>query len=401
VKVSRYIARRYFFSKNSSNAVNIISGISLSGILVGTAALIVVLSAFNGLEQMVRGFYNDFDPDLKITPREGKFFDPDELREHLSARSGIRFAEVLEERVLLAFRQKEYIATLKGVDSNYRRINALEKHLLRGHYRLHMGGADAAVLGAGVAYYLGYSHSEQAQAIHSFAPVDYQGTDPRRAFKEKLFYGSGVFSIQPGFDEKYVISSLRAMREFLELPGQVSALEIALPAEAPVQPLQEELQAQFGDRFRIQNRDEQQALFFKVLKTEGLFTFLIFALILAIATLTLAGSLTMLMLEKRRDLFTYWALGISLRELKQIFLYNGLLIAGMGGLGGLVLGSVVVALQQYFGLVRLGAGYAVDAYPVLFRPADLLLVTITIMGLALSVSWLTARRISLRMLQNH
>lgn len=398
MKITNFIAMRYFFSRKSSHAVNIITGISVGGILVGAAALIIVLSAFNGLENMVRGFYNDFDPDLKVTPRKGKFFDPQPWKEYLNTVSGIQYSEVLEERALLTFRQKEYIATIKGVDSRYDSLNSIRQNIIRGDYYLGSSDVPQAVLGAGVAYYLGYSSDGSAQPLKVFVPRNYQGLDARRAFKTATLYGAGVFSIQPGFDEKYALVSLAFARDFLNLPKKISALEIKVNSPQKIAGLQKKFKGKFGSRFNIQNRDEQQAVFFKVLKTEGLFTFLIFALILSIATLTIAGSLTMLMLEKRRDLYTYWALGLSLRQLRRIFLKEGLIISGLGGVIGLALGVAFVFLQANYGLISLGAGYAVESYPVLFKATDLLVVSATVFGLAIFVSWFTARRITQRMI---
>lgn len=398
MKISSFIALRYFFSRKSSHAVNIITGISVGGILVGAAALIIVLSAFNGLENMVRGFYNDFDPDLKVTPKKGKFFDPQPWKDYLQTQEGLQYAEILEERALFTFRQKEHIATIKGVDSQYDALNNIEDNIIRGDYYLGSEDVPQTVLGAGVAYYLGYSSDGNTQPLKVFVPRDYQGLDARRAFKTATLYGAGVFSIQPGFDEKYALVSLPFARDLLNLPEKVSALEINVNVPHTIAHFQKELQSKFGDYFHIKNRDEQQAVFFKVLKTEGLFTFLIFALILSIATLTIAGSLTMLMLEKRRDLYTYWALGLSLNQMRRVFLKEGLIICGLGGTIGLVLGVIFVYLQDVYGLISLGAGYAVESYPVLFKATDLLVVAATVFGLGTVVSWLTARRITRKMI---
>lgn len=398
MNLTNFIARRYFFSKNSSNAVNIISGISVVGILVGAASLVIVLSAFNGLEKMVRSLYNEFDPDLKITVQKGKFFDPTEVKPLLQNEE-VRYSEVLEERALLSFSSKEYIATLKGVDQKFAETNDLQDNLLRGEFSLQNPKLTPATLGAGVAYYLDFSRSAFGRPVSVFVPREYSGMDPSQSFSSAKIYPRGVFSIQPSYDEKYVIVNLEFVQQLINRPGQVSALEIDVLHQERIPDIQRMLQQKLGSRYSVKNRDEQQAVFFKVMQTEGLFTFLVFALILSIATFTIAGSLTMLMLEKKQNLFSYWALGMPLTQMRQIFFKEGLLISLVGGLVGIGLGVLVVFLQDTVGLVRVGAGYSIDAYPVQLKVTDLFLVAATVLGLSAITSWLTARRISLRMIQ--
>jgi lipoprotein-releasing system permease protein len=401
VNLSSFIAKRYFLAKKSSNAVNIITGISVLGILVGTAALVIVLSAFNGLEQMVKNFYQAFDPELKVTPVSGKFFSGQAIAPAALQIDGIAACSyVLEEKALFTFKDREYIATLKGVDSIYPATNKITEFLRAGNYRLTESlPATPAVLGAGVAYYLGFSQNNFEEPVNLFIPKDYSGSDPSKSFAVHKIYPLGIFSVQPEFDEKYCFVPLPVLQNMLNRPDNFSALEISLLRNASLETVQEKLQARLGKSFIVKNQDEQQALFFKIMQTEGLFTFLIFALILAIATFTIAGSLTMLMFEKKENLKTLSALGLSLQSLRAIFFKEGLIISLTGGGIGLVLGIALVWMQQHFGLLAVGEGYIVEAYPVYLAWRDVALVSTTVLALSLTVSLITAQRLNYRLIR--
>jgi len=397
---SRYIAKRYFFAKSSSNAVNIITAISLTGILVGSAALIIVLSAFNGLEQLVRGFYADFDPDLKVLPLEGKFFEEQAIKQNIAELELFSSASaVLEEKALFNFRDKDHIATLKGVDTNYLSVNNIGEHIPFGEYRLNDKLAiPSAVMGAGVAYYLGFSRSDFQEPVNIFIPKE-SGRLSTESFRSDRIYPLGIFSIQPEFDEEYLLCPLDFCRELLNRPGMVSAIELKVKEGTSIDEAQKRLLATLGDQYLVKNRDQLQAGFLKVMRTEGLFTFLIFALILTIATFTIAGSLTMIMFEKRKNLYTLWSMGTPIKELRRIILQLGLIISLSGGISGIFLGSLVVFGQEHFQWISVGEGYIVDAYPVALKYSDILLVGITVLSLGILSSWLSARRLNLKLLR--
>ncbi len=402
MRLGNYIARRYFFSKNSSNAVNIITGISLGGILVGSAALIIVLSAFNGLESLVRGFYQDFDPDLKITASRGKYFDAEDVVKQLAGREEIvYYSQIMEEKALLSFHDREHIATLKGVDTVFTDINNIEKKMLYGDYRINENlTIEPAVLGAGVAYYLGFSRSDFQEPVNIFVPAHSANPlNPSEQFHSEKVFPLGVFSIQPDFDEKYFLVSLNFAQRILNRPAKLSAIELKIKNYQNVTEIQKDLTSLLGPNFKIENRDEQQSAFLKVMKTEGLFTFLVFALILCIATFTIAGSLAMLTFEKRKNLYTLWAMGTPIGELRRIFLRLGLIISAYGGLSGIVIGSAIVLAQEHFNLISVGEGYIVDAYPVSLKFSDVLLVLITVFALGALTASLTARRLDLKLLR--
>jgi len=381
--------------------VNIITGISLLGILVGSAALIIVLSAFNGLENLVRGFYQDFDPDLKILPAEGKFFAAQPVEGELKNFDFVSaYSAVLEEKALFNFREKDNIATLKGVDTNYLYINNLEEHLPFGNYYLDQESPiPTAVIGAGVAYYLGFGRSDFQEPVNVFIPKEI-GQINEESFRSDRIYPMAIFSVQPEFDEEFLLCRLDYAQKLLGREGKISGLEIALSDEISVKQAQEKIQEKLGPEFVVKSRDELQAAFLKVMRTEGLFTFLIFTLILGIATFTIAGSLTMIMFEKRNNLFTLWSMGTPLKELRQIILQLGLIISLSGGLIGIFLGSLVVFAQEHFEWISVGEGYIVDAYPVALQLQDVFLVGSTVILLGLLSSWLSARRLTLKLIQS-
>lgn len=397
MKLSALIARRYFLAHSSSNAVNIITGISVLGILVGTTALIIVLSAFNGLENLVKGFYKAFDPTLKITAVQGKYFAPAliDSSQILQNPAIEAHSYSLSEKALFSYQDHEYIATLKGVDHQFDAVTAIETHLSSGQYRLEDTlPPPPAILGGGVAYRLGFGPAQYDDPLQVFVPGQLpQGLDLSGAYRQKQLYPTAIFSIQPEFDEKYVLVPLSFAQQLYRRSGQVSALEIKLRPSADPQAVQENLQARLGTGFQVKTREEQQAVFFKVMKTEGLFTFLVFALILAIATFTIAGSLSMLLFEKRANLQTLHALGMGLGQLRRIFFYEGLIISGTGGLIGLALGLFLVWLQQHYGLIEVGSGYIVEAYPVALQMRDVLQVAATVFLLSLVASYFTSRRL--------
>ncbi|MDZ7848358.1 MAG: FtsX-like permease family protein [Owenweeksia sp.] len=395
---SSYIARRYFFAKSSRNAVNIISGISILGILVGTLALIIVLSAFNGLERLVGSFYQSFDPDLKVLPATGKYFEAGDAKlEQWKDLEGVAdFSGVLEERVLMTYQDKEYIGTVKGVDSNYISVTQIEESMRNGTYQLWISrDVPGTVLGAGVSYFLGYGRLFFEEPIQLFVPrAGATAANFNQAFSSQSIYPTGIFSVQPEYDEKYAIAPLHFVQNLLHRPAQYSSIELRVSDGHKVGEVKRQLQRLLGDTFVIKNRQEQQAVFMKVMKSESLFTFLVFALILTIASFTIMGSLSMMMLDKKSHLRTLWAMGAELKTLRLVFFKEGMLISGAGAGLGLLLGVVVVLGQQYFGWVKLGEGYVVEAYPMVLRWLDVLLVISTVAVLCGLTSWLTSRRLN-------
>lgn len=396
MNLSLFIARRYLIAKKTTNAVNLITAISILGVAVGTAAMIAVLSGFNGLESLIRSFYNTFDPDLKIEATTGKYLPGDTasfaLLSQIDGVENISF--VLEDKALLRFRDKEFIATIKGVDQNYHEVTRFTDAITRGDYFGRMTD-DVGILGIGVAYHLNILRMDFVDPLQAYVPRQgYSvGSDPTKSVNNLFLYPIGTFSVQPDYDVKYVVTPLAFARRLFEKPDAITSIEIKCTPGAKPDKVKTLLAAELGDKFTIKNRNEQQATIFRVIKIEGLATFLILAFILTIASFGILGSLIMLILEKKEDMFTLKSMGADHALLRKIFFTEGLLITAVGCFGGLLLGIGLVIAQQKFGLISLGQGYAVDAYPMQLRAADIIKIAATVFAIGSVVSWLAVRRV--------
>lgn len=393
-----FIAKRYLFSKHTTNAVNIITGVSLLGVAVGAAAMIIVLSGFNGLENLIRGFYNTFDPDVKIELVQGKNFEVDaSLIDKINKVEGVReCAVVLEEKALFRYQDREFIATIKGVDEHYLEVTNFEKGLVAGEFFPPNETENIGILGAGIAYHLGISKVNYQNPVELYVPKsDASILDPNGAISQHMLYPIGLFSVQPEFDLKYAIVPLRYAQSLTHLEGHASLLELDLNETADQKEVFGQLENILGEGFEILDRDAQNKDVFKVLKTEGLATYLVLAFIILIASFGILGSNTMLVLDKREDIKTLWHLGASEKHVKRIFFTEGILTSFIGGVIGVGLGIGIVLAQQQFGLVSLGEGYVVNAYPVELRFQDFFLVISTVFGLGLLSSLISVWRLSL------
>ncbi|MCH8555102.1 MAG: hypothetical protein LAT76_08085 [Schleiferiaceae bacterium] len=395
MNVSAFVARRYFFSKKNTSAVNLITGVSLLGVAAGTAAMLIVLSAFNGLETLIQSLYNQFDPDLKITAARGKHLDY--TPEQLGAINALSFVTglslTLEERALLRYRDKEHITTLKGVDDNFENITNIDETFIRGGY---FNAPGQAIFGAGVAYHLGIYDLQFPDPVSVFSPKfgNINLRRPEEAFRQSAVTPTGVFSVQPEYDVKYALVPLSFLQDILDLPHHVSSIEIQLLPGYSMKRAQRELSKLLSANQKLQNREEQQEMLFRVMKSEGLATFTILAFLLVIASFSLFGSLTMLILDKRRDLFVLWSLGAPKHLLKATFMKVGLMVSVAGCLLGLVFGVAIVLVQQQFGLVSLGQGYVVESYPVELRVGDFLKIAATVLGVGITLSYFASRRVA-------
>lgn len=395
MNVAFYIAKRYLLAKKSANAVNLITAISVLGVAIGTAAMIAVLSGFNGLEGLIRGFYNTFDPDLKIESYEGKYLPGDSTS--FSALKNIEgvhsYSLVLEDKALFKFRDKEYIATIKGVDQNYTTVTQFENTITRGEI---FGDytENAGVFGVGVAYYLNISRIDFFDPVQVFVPrQNYTaGSDPMQSVNTLSLFPVATFSVQPEYDVKYAVTPLFFAQQLFER-NQITSIEVRCKPDFKPDVVKNNIAQKLGAAYKIANRNEQQATIFRVIKMEGLATFLILAFILAIASFGILGSLIMLILDKKPDMYTLKSMGANTKLLKRIFLIEGLLISALGCLIGLTLGIGLVLLQQQFGFVSLGQGYAIDAYPMQLRAADVVKIAATVMGIGTVVSWLAVRKV--------
>ena len=391
-----YIARRYLMAKKSQNAINIISGISVAGVAVGTMALITVLSVFNGFDSIIKSLYNSFDPEIKISIKEGKTFNPGEypfeqIRNHESV---AYYAEVLEENALLRYGDRQHIATVKGVDEQYKHVTGIDSMIVDGEFALWDGQRPMAVVGLGVAYNL-------AIGLNFLNPINIYiikrrgnvSMNPEQAINRKLIFPSGMFSIEQEINSRYLLVPLTFARDLLQYTTEVSAIELRLHDDTDKFLAQKEIREILGEGFLVKNRNEQNELFYRIMKSEKWAIFFILTFILVIASFNIIGSLTMLILDKQRDIDTLDSLGASAPLIKRIFLLEGWMISISGALIGLILGSLISWLQAEFGLIKLsGSGsFIIDAYPVVFQPMDVVKVFLTVTGVGFLAAWIPVR----------
>lgn len=395
-----YIAKRYFFAKKSHNIINIISGISVAAIAIGTMALIVVLSVFNGFQDLVESLFNTFNPDLVITIKQGKTFQADDLpSEKLKILPSVeKYTEVVEENALIRYREKQYIATIKGVSNGFEKNNPLDSMMADGAFVLEQGENNYTVVGAGVAYYLNVNLNDYTTPLMIYVPKKGANIslNPEEAFNSEAIFPSGIFSIQQDFDTKYLLLPLRFARQLLNYNQEVTSVEILLEKGANLEKVQTEVEKICGDRFTVKNRFQQQELLYKIMKSEKWAVFLILAFILFIATFNVVGSLSMLVLDKQEDITTLRNLGADNRLIKNIFRTEGLLISLGGAFLGLLLGFAICLLQQEFGWIKLqssGSTFVISAYPVQMKLIDFLSVFATVFVIGIAAAWFPVRKI--------
>ncbi|MCK4825455.1 ABC transporter permease, partial [bacterium] len=391
-----YIAKRYLFSKKSRNAINVISTVSVAGVAIGTIALIVVLSVFNGFDNLVRSLFNSFDPDLKITSVIGKTFSSDNEKIQMLERvDGILYlTEVVEENALLRYDERQYIATIKGVGEDFVKMSGIDSMIIDGDFTLVKNGKPYAVIGQGVAVNL-------AVGLNFISPVIFYvprntkliSLDPTKAFNRKYIFPSGVFAIQQDFDSKYVIVPLFFARDLLGYTNEVSSIEIKIDPAYETSVVQENIKELLGPDFSVKNRFEQQELLYKIMKSEKWAIFLILTFILIVASFNIIGSLTMLIIEKKKDIGILRSMGTSLSVLRQIFLFEGWMISLLGAFTGLILGTLICWIQQKFEVIKLqGSGsFVIDAYPVSIEIPDLIWIFLTVLLIGYLASWYPVR----------
>jgi len=393
------IARRYIVSKKSTNVINIIAGVSMTGMGVGSLALVLVLSVFNGFEGLVISLYHLFDPDLKVTLVEGKTFTlaPEKLERLHALDEVAALSQVLEENALLKYRDNEYIARLKGVDDHFAAIAGIDSTIIRGDFMLKDQGKPLAVIGAGVEQQLGVNLENVFNTIRIYMPrrTDKIYLNPDQAFKRQSIRPAGVFSIQQEFDSKYLFVPIEFMRNLLEYREPViSALEIRLSPGAEVDEARVAALSLLGEGFRAQSRFEQNETLYKVMQTEKWATYAILTFILLVAAFNIIGSLSMLVIEKTKDIAILKTMGATPALIKRIFLFEGVLSSMIGAISGIALATLICFVQQEFGLLKLqGSGtFVIEAYPVQMQWPDFALVFATVVIISLLASWIPAQR---------
>ncbi|HVZ56873.1 MAG TPA: FtsX-like permease family protein [Chitinophagaceae bacterium] len=399
MNLSRKFAWRYFKARKSTNAINIIAWISIAAITIGTAALILVLSVFNGFEGLVKSLYSSFYTDLKVFPGSGKVMTitPAQLQQ-LRGLSGVRnFSLVVEEKALLQNGEYQSVVYLKGVDGNYRYVTGVARSLVKGAFTLGTGDAPSLVLGAGIENAVGVQADRNLLPLFVYLPrrSGEAQLDPMQSISMDTITTSGTFVIQQDFDNKYAITNLDFMRRMLGLgPQEYSGLEIALGDPGQADRMKPAVEKLFPpDRYKVQTRYEQNQGLYSVMGTEKWVIYAVLSLILVVAAFNIIGALTMLVLEKEKDIAVLHALGGSRGFIQRIFLSEGLLLAIAGGLLGMVIALVISYLQIRYKLIPLAGGtFLIDYFPVKLKWSDFLLVGSTVLVIALLASWLPARK---------
>lgn len=393
-----YIAKRYLFSKSKNNAINIITGIAAVGIVVGAMALFVVLSVFSGLREFSLSFSNDFDPDVKGTAVTGKFFTfTSQQEQKLIQIPGIAsYSKVLEERVLFFFDGKEQVTYLKGVDKKFTQTNVVDQNLVNGKWL--KPNTIEVVIGYGISEKLSLGLYDFNNPFEVYVPRKGKGVieSEAEAFNKTRLIPVGIYAISEDLDQKYVFCDLTLAQELLELqPNQLSGLEIKLKPNADEASVMKAVADLFQNKLQIRNRAQQNATLYKMLNTENIAVYLIFTLVIIIALFNLIGALIMMILDKKSNLKTLHSLGSDIKDLKKIFLLQGSLLSVFGGLFGLVLGILIVLIQQQFKLVMITESLA---YPVVFSIQNVAIVFATIVTLGVVSSWIASSRVSQKLL---
>lgn len=394
-----YIAKRYTVSFSKSNAINIITGIASAGIIVGACALFVVLSVFSGLKNFSLSFSNDFDPDLKMTSILGKSFliSPEQEKEIKKISDIKAFSGVIEERVLFLYDGKEAVTYLKGIDSNYVKVNGAEKSLYTGQWL--EPNSPQVVLGFGISSKLSLGALSFNNPLEVYVPKAGKGeiTNAEQAFSKSVVLPVGVYAVSEELDDKYVFSDLKLAQELLHYKNnQVSGIEFKLKPEADQSAVSEKLKTIFNNKVIIKTRAELNDSLYKMLNTEQTAIYLIFTLVIILTLFTLAGAIIMLIIDKKNNLSTLYNLGVEVKELRKIFLFQGSILTIIGGVIGLVLGSVIVLLQQHYSLVMITESMP---YPVIFNIQNILIVLATIFTLGIISSLIASSRVSKKLLE--
>ena len=394
-------AWRYFKAKKSTNAINIISWISIGAIIIGTAALILMLGVFNGLEGLVKSLYSSFYSEMNISATRGKTITvTSEQLQKLKGLSGIRnFSLVVEEKGMLKNGGYQSVVVLKGVDENYRYVTGVADHIIRGNYNLGTSNDPLLILGAGVENAVGVLADRNLLALMIFLPKRNSSEliDPLQNISEDSINTSGTFVIQQDFDNKYAITNIEFVKKMLGFQAdQYSAIEISLQDASATDEVKTDLQKIFDKNYKVQTRYEQNQSLYSIMRAEKWVIYAVLVLIMVIFSFTLVSSLTMLVIEKEKDISVLHALGGNRNFIQKIFLSAGVLLTLIGAGCGILLALLIAWLQITYKLIPLsGESFLIDYYPVTLKVGDLLLVAVTVIVIAVLASWIPSRKAAL------
>ena len=400
-QLERHIAWRYIFSKKSHNAINIVSGVSAAAVGVVTAAMVCVLSVMNGFGSLIETMFSQFDPQLRITATTGKSFSiTDESIQSVIALPFVELvSQTIEETALIRYQEHQLPAHLMGVDDNFRQLTSIDSIITDGKYSVYDGAFERAVLGRGLAGQIGIN-AHFVGGIHIYAPKRTERVNlmrPDQSFNEATVFISSTFAVnQVKYDDAYMLISLPLARELFDYDSvTVTALNLQLSPSISTKRAKKQIQHLLAEKYVVQDRYEQQADFFRILKIEKLLTVLLMTFILLIACFNIISSLSMLIIDKKADIRILSNLGADQTTIRKIFLFEGWLICSLGAAIGLVVGLFLSLIQEHFGLIKLGNGteYVISSYPVQVQAVDILIVAVVVLLLGLISAWYPVRKL--------
>ena len=403
-----YIARRYLFSKKSTHAINVISGVSVVGVAVATMALVVTLSVFNGFHDLVASLFTAFDPQLKVTPAVGKTAPADDpVLTRIRHLPEVEVAtETVEDMALAIYGDRQAMVTIKGVDDNFDSLTHIREILVgEGEYELHAAGLNYGIPGIRLAEALGTGYRYD-RPLKIYAPKregQLNMANPTDGFVEDELYSPGVlFSVkQAKYDKSYIVTSIGFARNLFGQQGMVSALELRLKPGTDFDAAKEKIRQMAGGKYTVKDRFEQQEDTFRIMKIEKLIAYIVLTFILAVACFNIIGSLSMLIIDKKADVATLRNLGASDKQIVRIFLFEGRMISAIGAVLGIAVGLLLCWLQQTYGLVGLGrssGSFIIDAYPVSVHPEDVALIFVTVLAVGFIAVWYPVHYFARRLL---
>ena len=395
-------AWRYFKAKKTTNAINVISWISIIAIIIGTAALILVLSVFNGFEDLVKSLYSSFYPDLKISPVSGKQIILTQAQlNKLRAVKGVRSISLIaEEKALLQNGEYQSIIYLKGVDENYTSVTTVADHIIKGSFNTAEANNPRLVLGAGIENAVGVQSDRNLAPLLVYLPkkAEVDLSNPLQSISADTINTAGTFVIQQDFDNKYAITNLQFVKQMLGMPADAySAAEISIMQNEDENDIKELMANMLQSNYRVETRYEQNKSLYSIMQIEKWVIYAVLSLILIVAAFNMVGALTMLVLEKKQDIGVLHALGGSQTFIQKIFLSEGLLLATIGGGFGMLIALILALVQINFKIIPLtGGSFLIDYFPVNLSMMDFLLVGVTVFFIALIASWVPARKAAMQ-----
>lgn len=407
---SFFVARHYLFSRKKTHAINVISIISVIGVAVATMALVIVLSVFNGFQDLMASFFTNFDPQLKVVPTEGKTRPADDpiLTEIRKLPQVDVATETLEDQALAVYNGNQAMVMVKGVDDNFAELTHITDIVYgEGTFDLHTANLEIGTPGIRLAQTLGLGTRWQ-NYLHIYAPArngQLDLSDPTSGFVEDSLFSSGlVFNVkQSKYDKNYILTSIGFARNLFGQQGMLSALEIRLKAGSNLEAVKKEMQKIAGTKYKVLDRYEQQAGTYKIIKVEKFMAYLFLTFILIVACFNIVGSLSMLIIDKKDDAQTLSSLGATNHQIRQIFLFEGRMISVIGAVLGIALGLLLCGLQQAFGFVRMGGSdgtFVVNAYPVSVHYVDVFFIFVTVIVVGWLAVWYPVRALSKRLLDH-